>query len=224
MTDVMGYDCAMDDIQEILAKVYSLRNERAEIHKVIGPMQARLMALYEEERPLKELVGQAQVAKMKAGGPIDWKWLLRTMASDAENTQALLRYFDGLVSERFSMHHSGYYPETMEAALSVMVERNDESERKAVEGVKFFASIVEPFTPERSLKEDEPKRVYFGVFENSLSEHGVYRLNLLPDLQDITLCITVYSRESEVAKFKSVENAIRYIREHHWYGNGPEDV
>jgi hypothetical protein len=209
----------MDDTQEILAKLHSLRNERAEIYKVYGPMQERLMAIYKEEQPLKELLGKAQVARMRAGDPIDWKHLLKTMASDADNTQALLRYFGELLRERFSMYHSGYYPDTMEGVVKVTVERTAESERKNVEGVKFFAALMTPHEPQPPLPKDGPKRILFGVFENSCSEHGVYQLSMLPDLRDITLTITRYHRTSDVAKFKTVEEAIHYIREHHWYGD-----
>lgn len=215
----------MDDIQEVRAKMQALRNERAEIHKVYGPMQARLIALGEEERPLKELLGKAQVARMRAEGVLasDWKFLLKTMASDADNSQAVYHYFGELLSERFGMFHSGFYPDTNEAAVKIMVERTDESERKNVEGVKFFASIYTPHEPQPPLPKDGPKQIFFGVFENSCAHHGSYRLDMTPDLQDIALSTTKYHRTSIVEKFKTVEEAIHYIREHHWYGDGPSD-
>jgi hypothetical protein len=118
------------------------------------------------------------------------------------------------------MYHSGYWSDTLEGDVKVKVARTDESERKNVAGVKFFAPIMETHAnPEK----EGPRRVWFGVFEHTCSQHGVYRLEMTPELQDITLSVTRYSQGSEVAKFETVEGAIRYVRERYWYGDGPED-
>lgn len=200
----------MSERKRVEAEIAKLVAERDQIHTVIGPMQTRLVAIYEELEPLEEKRDQLRLEDMKKP---DWKRLIKDVASDSTSSLTLLRYFDKQLLEHYGMYHSGSWSDTHEANIEVMVRRNDLSEKGSICGVEFFAKLM---TPHKN------GRVWFGIFENTLSAGGIFRLEVLPDLSKLYLVVTTYPRERTLKEFHSTKEAIKYIRQHHWYGEEEE--
>jgi hypothetical protein len=188
------------ELDQILARQAALEEERATIHRTIAPMQQRLVEIASALRPLHERRDKLRLA----AGPLDWRVALKDLASNDRNSQTLLRHVERELAERFDMWHSGYWGDTAEADIELKVTRTDESEQKNLAGLRFFAPL---------LTSHANGRVWFGVFEHSLSAGGSFRLEVTPDLRELVLFLGRWER----ARFTTAEEAVRYIRAHHWY-------
>lgn len=209
------------DLEIVEREIGQINAERTRIFKEIEPLQKQQGKLFEELKPLMEHRGDLLVAKMKANGP-DWKLMLKEVASNS-CSGVLLNYFNHLVYD-LGLYHSGYWNDTVEACLQVKVERNDKSEKLNVDAIKFFAKILTPHKFDYDFEHNEGKaeRVWFGLFEHTLSAYRVYRLEVSPDLTDIVL--TSGGNYGAVDRvFKTVEEAVAYIRQYHWYGDSPSE-
>jgi hypothetical protein len=200
----------MTELTEVEAKLKALDLERADLLGKILPMQERVREISTEMEPLREQRDRIRYEVM----PIDWKTVLKELVG--EHSALLRRRVEKEVRERFGMMVSGYWSDTRELCLKVCVDRRlPDSKSKVVEGVKFFAPLLAPHTEDR--EPDEAAYVWFGIHEHTLSQYGVYRLEVLPDLSKARLSSTVYMRYSVVEEFTSVEAAVDYIDEHHWW-------
>lgn len=196
--------------EKLKAKIEKLRAEQRAIWDEIRPKQDRLHEIYEALRDLQEQRDKAETA---GDAEPDWPELIRRLASDGESSVTLLRFAEKHLRGKFDMYHSGFWSDTREASFKLKVERTDESERKSLAGLKFFTPLYKPH---------EDGYVWFELFEHTLSEHGIYKLKVKPDLTDLHLTFARYSRESVEKRFKTPEEAVQYIRIYHYYGDGPD--
>jgi hypothetical protein len=188
-----------------------LRAKRQRIWDKISPLQAEVLALHDK---LRDLQSEKNRLLIKSWKEPDWAYLIKALASDDMNSRELLHYADKELRERYDMYHSCYWADTNEANFQVKVERNDESERKNLEGVKFFTRLM---TPHKEIGE-EHELVWFGLFEHSLSSGGSYKLRVSKDLSHVSL-----GKRFGKTTFPSLESAIEYIRRFHWYGERADD-
>lgn len=197
-------------LDEMKARLAVIDAERTALFEQKAPIDAKLVALYKERDKLKEEHDKLAFAS----GEIDWKQAVGDVAHDGRSSLVLLDLVHKKLSDTWDMYHSGYWNDTMEGNFQVKVERTDESERKSIAGVRFFAPVLKPH---------EDGYVWFGVFEHSLSRYETLCLKVKPDLSDIRLEALRSTHQALKATFKTVEEAIKYIREHHWYGDRGED-
>ena len=59
------------------------------------------------------------------------------------------------------------------------------------------------------------KRIYFGIFEYTSSENGIFNLWIDLEKELFTLCKTTYGRKSTLKEFSSLREALAYIQKHH---------
>jgi hypothetical protein len=197
----------MTELEKIEAEIKALESERTALFNKIRPLQDRVGELHDLIEPLQEERAKLVLASMKTP---DWKRIVKDLASDVTGSRELLHYAEKHLREQFGMYHSGLWSDTSEANIHLMVARNDESEKKNLKGLQYFATILTPH---------KDGMVWFGLFEHTLSEHGSYCLKARPNLKNLSLVCTVYGRDREIKTFFTAKEAVRYIRDHHWYGD-----
>lgn len=193
-----------DALGDVEAKIAALVAERQGIHKQMAPLCARLSALAEELCPLREERG-----RLKYGGALDWREVVRALASDDAASAFLSRRVEQEL-DRFDMLPDGYWADTCEASLQLSVRRTSESEAKCSAGVRFFGPLLTPHAD---------GLVWFGLLEHTCSRHGSYTLKVKPDMREVRLCVVEWGHERLIKSFQSPEKAVKYIRKHHWYGD-----
>lgn len=194
-------------LADIQRKIDLLEAERAAIHADIGPKQARLVAIYDELRPLQELVSREWFEAM--GDSPDWAQIVKQV-DGPKSSVGLLNYAQKHLEARFDMWHSGYYSETREWCIKVKVYKGHEpSYSKNLAGIKFFAGLLTPH---------KDGYVHFGIFEHTLSASGGYELLVRPDLSHSL----IKHRYSDNSGFGTVEAALSFIQKNHWYGDSDE--
>jgi hypothetical protein len=197
----------MTELEKVEAEIKALETERAKLFAKIHPLQNRVVNLHDLIEPLKEQRAKLVLASMKTP---DWKRIVKDLASDVTGSRELLHYAEKHLREQFGMYHSGLWSDTHEASIHLMVARNDESEKKNLKGLQYFATILSPHMD---------GFVWLRLFEHTLSEHGSYCLKVAPDLTELKLVCTVYGSEREIKTFSTAKEAVRYIRTRHWYGD-----
>jgi len=109
---------------------------------------------------------------------------------------------------------SGYYPDTNQRALSVMMTHgSQESFDKTIASVKKIM-------PYMKMGESEPVTEHvkrFGVFEHTLSEYGVYNLAINEEKDIYIVTLHRYHRASIHKKCKSLEELLHYVQDNLWY-------
>lgn len=137
-----------------------------------------------------------------------------------------IEYFlfeDGLVSgERYKarkkfwndkgLWHSGYYPETSQIRLEVMLYKSINENLE-----KVFATL-EKVLPYIKVH-NGVKRL--GVFEHSLSENGSYSIEITDESFD--LVVHRYGRKSAVKSFDNLLSLLQYVQKHHYYESSEDE-
>ena len=124
---------------------------------------------------------------------------------------------DGLVTgkryherEKFwedkGLWHSGYKPETEQVYLKMKLYKGEG------DNLEQTISTLEEILPH--IKAIDGVKV-FGVFEHTLSENGVYCVEITEHTYTLVICR--YRRKSVVKECKSLREMIEYIQEHHYY-------
>lgn len=195
---------------QIKIRLAALATEQKHLNDQIQPLRDRLKANYEEAQALRE----QRNAERLAAGEIDWPAAIRRHAT-GDDTSAMSRAIGLELGKRFSMNAEGYWGDTRDAAFQVKVLEGDpDSARMNVEGIVFLTPMLKPHAD---------GFVWFGIFEYTLSEHGIYRLKVSPDLSDAMIIRATGSYEREVARFtcsspgSAVVQAVEYIAQHHSY-------
>lgn len=188
--------------EELIAAINRLAAERDNLWEQKKPIDRRLVQIGEEISKLSE---QRDIC-LYEDRPLDWSTIPKTLGGSGGGSMYLHRRVEKELSERFDMHRSGYWVDTLEVNFEVKVEHKTESVEKNVAGVKFLTPFLTPH--------EEDGRIWFGVFENSLSANGSFTLRALPDLSKLWL----HRRFMRDVEFDSVEEAIQYIHDYHWYG------
>lgn len=138
------------DLEAIEKKLSELEDERTAIWEERAPLDARLQELHEEIQPLQTQRDQLRIAS----GGLEWPTLVKELPSN-DSSVKMLRYAQSKLDKDFGMHLGGYYPDTMEQSIQLKVAQTDESEKKNLAGLKYFASILTPH---------KDGRLWFGIF------------------------------------------------------------
>lgn len=109
---------------------------------------------------------------------------------------------------------SGYLPETYQSAIQLSCYKNEPLEDHLAD-VRLWLPHCKPFTYKDKKGESRPG-VHVGIFERTLSEHGVYDLRVWSET-DMDLGKTTYGRYQVLQHFTSLEEAVAYIQKHHYY-------
>lgn len=197
-------------MEELVAKIAALNLERGKIHETIAPLNARLLAIYEEIKPFEEARDALKIAALDPKNP-DWGWMARSMGSYHPSSVVLHRFFDKLLLDTFHMYHSGMWTDTDEAICKVMVgPHNDDETERNILGVRTLLPILTPH---------ENGRVWFGIFDHTLGMSGSFVLEALPDGTSFHVTNQRGYSTQLLAEFETAHEAVWYIRKHHWYGD-----
>lgn len=183
----------------------------------IASLDADIKLVQEQISPLFLKVQQLSEARSKAiearsdilaAADMPWGQMMAHVRSGSAG-MSLLRKFDKRLNEEFSMYSSGTWSDTEDPALGVGVARDSlNDELKAIVGIKTFVPM---------LKSHDDGRVWFCVLDYTLSANGIMSLKVRQDMAEAVLTRTVYGRERVKKTFGSVEEAVKYIRQNHWY-------
>lgn len=196
----------MTDIDEVKAELTRNLKRQEEIRNVTGPLMDEIYKLCERERHLKEIYDHYRAQNETW----DWPKLIDNYIKNRGNTSsALYRLMGNKLAEEYHMFYSGMWSDTGEPVFKIQIDHTvPDSLAKNMAGVKYFSSIMAPH---------EDNMVWFGIFEDSLSAHGIYQLHVRPDLTSCDLTVTRYGRTKSLKKFDNVEDAMDYINKHHYY-------
>lgn len=182
-------------------RIAELIAERTVIFARRSPLDSRVLQIHEELQPLRERRDHLRIQ----AGEFDWRTAVKDLASDDRSSRVMHRHAEEKIRQ-FDMHLSGHWSDTLEADVCMKVEQTDESELANLAGLRFFTHLLTPH---------ENGRVWFSLFEHTLSANGGYRLEVTPASGESIL----FRRGWEQMRFASLEAAVKYIRAHHWYGD-----
>lgn len=137
-----------------------------------------------------------------------------------------IEYFlfeDGLVSgERYKerarfweskgLWHSGYTPVKQQVYLKVMLYKGEDDNLEKT--LLSLEQILPHLRPVDGIKE-------FGVFEYTLSENGVYCVEVKEGVY--SLVVYRYHRKSVLKVFDSLRELLKYVQENHYYESSEDN-
>lgn len=114
----------------------------------------------------------------------------------------------------YYLRTSGYYPDTNQSAVQIMLYRNDDETvlAKMAEGIEFLLPAVKPI---KEIGSDEGIKL-FDIFEHTLSESGSWTLAY--DVKDQIWHIR--RNRFDQSMFAKLIDALRNIRDRHYYEKG----
>lgn len=190
--------------ETILHQIEEVDNDINAIKEKIKPFQEQLDAKQSCRKELLAQLDAAWVDRLEKA-ELNWDQILR----GAERGVKMYEYRKETVGMHLGMTISGTWTDTEEQALEIKIGRNDESEQKALAAIRTIIPFMRPH--------DEDGRIWFGIFEHTLSADGIYLLKINKDFKSATVTKTTYGHERDVASFLALEDAVHYIRQNHWY-------
>ena len=188
------------EIAELEAKREPLVVERDKLTAKIVKISKKIEKLREEQ----ELVEMKQ--PMAPEEEIEF-FLFEDGCVSGERYKAREKFWNDM-----GLWHSGYYPETSQIRLEVMLYKgvNDNLE-------KVFTTLekVLPYIK----TQNGMKRL--GVFEHSLSENGSYAVEITD--QSFDLVVHRYGRKSAVKSFDNLLALLQYVQKHHYYESSEDE-
>jgi hypothetical protein len=191
------------EVEQDIAKLKELQDN---VIREWRPLQKKLDGIYKKMRGLEEELSAAEVAAMDAAGQVDWGYLIRNGNTDRGGMalyKRAQREFDGL---GFMM--SGRWADSNETAVQLQMYRDDPTSYDQT--LSAIQTVLPHYTPGAT------GFVRFGIFEHTLSEGGVYQLEITPDMTLARLTKTVYGSERLVFEGTG-EDVLRRIQRDHYY-------
>lgn len=176
--------------------------EMEEVRSQIKPLNDKFGKLFEKHKKLQSEYDKLKLPEIKDD---DWEYILHV-----EPNESTERYsFRTKKIDELGLMPSGYYPETNQTHVELkLIKGKPETKAKTIESL---ATIL-PF-----LKPIKDGKVHLGVFEHTLSEHGIYKLLIDKETMRCELTFTRYSRTSSEKTFENLNEAIEYIYDKHYY-------
>ncbi len=150
-----------------------------------------------------DLLDRVAVARLAAGGDPDWEWLL-AYGNGAVAQEAL-----GLAARAVGLEAEGYYPDTMQNALSLCMAKDD------LAGLETTIAGIHAVLPH--IRPDKEGYARFGVMESTFNSHGSWTLRVASGSGQ---CILSRNRWDHV-EFSGIENAVAYVQQNHWREEAP---
>lgn len=196
--------------QELL----ELERKADALREKLFPLQEELHTVCNLKRDLQEKEDEEYYKGLTSDTPkegVDWEELLSESGYDSQaKYKARDRVFQGFCSSYGGLQTSGYFPETEQVAVRVSMTHGDEQQLREVNKALSF---LLPY-----LKPQKDGAVHLGVFESTLSAHGVYTLKVKGD--KVVLSKRTYGTEWDLKTFVELEDALEYVQKHHYY-QGP---
>lgn len=179
-----------------------LEKRRNELFELMKPIERELKTNYKKIEKVKDEIGKMLIEE----NPCDWSILL-----DESKGDLIYKKYNEELYKR-GLHSGGYLPDTGQRCITVCLTRDDtHSLSRTIHALNEILPYIKPMVKEYTGYK------YIGVFENTLSQYGVYFL-LIHEKDDVfKLMQTVYSRTSELKRFTSLKELIKYVQKNYWY-------
>lgn len=193
-------------------QIDNLELQRQVVLAKMAPLSKEITRLYEEIQSLR----LQQAEQKKASGFSDEDLMLYR----PENDNTVYYNAATALAEEYGMKQGGYirtsekngaYSRCFEVAFHVK-----ESHPKEWPVSKQIERVVDFLDRAKSTLHPVENEFYLGVFEHTLSEHGVYHIGVSIDLKTATLYKTTYGHKSEKKK-GTLKEVLEYTAKHHYY-------
>lgn len=201
----------MNNIETWKKEIENIDNKREELFKIKEPIDKQLSSLYEKKEKLQN---QIDTARINSKGKIDWEWIL---SSDYDESTAHHKAAKEAIA-KLGFMSSGFYESNKQRCISIMINKN---EFKKIPKIMESIDVLLPF-----LKPTHDKFICFGIFEHTLSEHGIFQLKINKKLKGYISC-TCYGHEEETLGSKTdlipLEDLLKYCAKELWYEKGEDN-
>lgn len=121
--------------------------------------------------------------------------------------------------EDLGLHSSGYFPETNQRSVSVMLKRRDpQSLNKTITSVKKVLPFIKPIkVPDADGTRDARTMKRLGIFEHTCSEHGIYEMLIGEEAGVFEIMRTRYRRPQILKSFSSLEEMLACVQREFYY-------
>jgi hypothetical protein len=183
--------------QELEQKIKATESEIKSLDAQIAPYEALRLKAWASLRQLK---AELDVVILQEE-PDNIDFLIKDARQDSlPKIKAVHK-----LAQKLHLHPVGYWHGTNEQSFSVQLNKN--------ENVSKVKTSIEYLTPYYTPRHDG--KVWYGIFEHTLSQYYTYYLKVEPDLS--TAYVTTH-RESNPPEYKgSLEEVLNYIAKYHWY-------
>lgn len=190
-------------LKKVTEQLDTLHQDIEGINKEMAPLQRKLDRLYSKREKLIELKDKLDVDEVEDKDLDDQiKYhLVYTHSQSTHRYKATQKFFRSL-----GVYSHGYFPHTMQTGIQISIKRDDE--KKVVEQIRdTLLKVIKHVKP----LGDGYKHI--DIMEHTLSEYGVYEL-VFDNMWRILK--TTYSRPEIRKSFKTLDEALSYIQEHHY--------
>lgn len=194
----------MATIKYLESRITKLETTRAALFAQKEPIDKALLKTWDKLQKAKEDLAILKLKEIEERQEIDWVFLLKETGSSPMTTYKALQK----AAEPYSMYVSGYFPETQQRCLQLKLYKKN-PERTAL--VKLGIETITPY-----YKPNKDGWVIWNIFEHTLSEGGIYRLLVKPDLSSAELQITRFYHTTSILD-GPLDKMLEYIQEHHYY-------
>jgi len=193
-------------IKDIELKIQKYSEEIEGLREDLKPIQNKIDWRYNRIRSLKN-----DIVDIRSGdGDTDWEWLLSV--SDINGSEKY--YLRNSKLAEIGLASSGYFPETNQACVRVILERDCSDERidEVYEGLLKIRKYITPIKTE-----DGTKVKIFDIFEYTLSESGSYSLFFNVQSRYWSVVFARFGRKEKLYSHKNLKKVLDHIRKHHYY-------
>jgi hypothetical protein len=195
----------MNNIETWKKEIVSIDKKREELFKIKEPIDKQLSSLYEKKEKLQN---QIDTSRINRKGKIDWEWILH--CDHSQSTAHYRAAKDAMA--KLGLMNSGFYENTNQISISIVINKN---EYKKIPKIMKSIDILLPF-----LKPVVDGFICFGIFEHTLSKHGIFQLKINKKLKGYISC-TRYGHEEVTIGSKTdlspLEDLLKYCAKELWY-------
>lgn len=192
------------------------RKEYLKIQKKLNAMHKDYEKIVKDYEKIVKEINRRRLVANKAAGIVDIAWYLQEINengyedSDMDLYHEKEAYFNGI-----GLRTSGYFSDTGQSYVQIcLYNKEPDSIQQTLDALKIVLPFIKPIDG----------AILIGIFESTLSAHGIYQLEISPDnntenimLSKCNLTKTFYGRKTIEEKFPNIQKAIEYIAEYHFY-------
>lgn len=199
-----------------------LRKKQSELWEQRKPFDEALEKIYKRIKSVENKRAKCVVSNLDN---MTFEDKFNYFIQQDSSADSMIRYDAGkkFFKEEFGLEQSGWCPYSGQYAFEILMYKVDnqyasisaqDNFDKIHAGLLKLVTILKPT--------DEEGNFQFGIFENSLSSNGTYRLLYTPK-KEWKLMLTRYSRTEQLKSWKDLKDALLYIQQNLYYGDSSND-
>ncbi len=199
------------------------------LREVIAPLEEQLMKTCEDFKKAKEayheLFYNEKVSSWLATKEISQEEIdFVLFHKESEDSSVKYRLKEKLLREKYLLRNSGYVTQTDQTGLEISLTKGDkERTQKVCDSILVLLPHIKPImrTNISRTKDYFNRQSFiaksFGIFENTLSEYGIYSLYISNNDTEFHIMITKYGHTEILNTFSSLMDALNHIEKNIWY-------